>query len=94
MAYLQQLPVLFLNLLEHEGKAFIHIWHKASPFISKRLKEATWIKYSKTYKCFVMHHSNQAIEMMHQHFQGLAKVDTRYLHKPKRLHPAQGTVVL
>jgi len=41
-----------------------------------------------------MHHSNQAIEMTHQHFQGLAKVDTRYLYKPKRLRPAEGTVIL
>ncbi|MFD2065815.1 integrase, partial [Pontibacter silvestris] len=94
MAYLHQLPVLFLNPLEHEGKAFIRIWHKPNPFISRRLKEATWIKYSKTYRCFVMHHSNQPIEMMHQHFQGLAKVDTRYLYKPRRLRPAQGTVIL
>ncbi|WP_241739296.1 tyrosine-type recombinase/integrase [Pontibacter beigongshangensis] len=94
MAYLHQLPVLFLNPLEHAGKAFIRIWHKPNSFISKRLKEAAWIKYSKTYKCFVMHHSNQAIEMMHQHFQGLAKVDTRYLYKPKRLRPALGTVIL
>jgi integrase/recombinase XerD len=94
MAYLHQLPVLFLNPLEHGGKTYIRIWHKPNPFISKRLKEASWIKHSKTYKCFVMHHSPQAIEMTHQHFQGLVKVDTRYLYKPKRLRPAQGAVIL
>jgi integrase/recombinase XerD len=54
----------------------------------KRLKEAGWIRYSKTYKCFVMHHSPQAFEMTHQHFQELVKVDTRYLFKPKQLRPA------
>ncbi len=94
MAYLHQLPVLFLNPLEHAGKAFIRLWHKPNPFISKRLKEAGWIRYSKTYKCFVMHHTSQAIEMTHQHFQGLARVDTRYLYKPKRLRPALGAVIL
>jgi integrase/recombinase XerD len=94
MTYLHQLPILFLNPLDHEGKRFIRIWHKPSPFISKRLKEAGWIRYSRTYKCFVMHHSPQAIEMTHQHFQGLAKVDTRYLYRPKRLRPAQGAVIL
>jgi integrase/recombinase XerD len=94
MAYLYPLPVLFLNPLDHAGKGFIRIWHKPSPFISKRLKEASWIKYSKTYKCFVMHHTSQSVEMTHQHFQGLAKVDTRYLYKPKRLRPTQGTVIL
>jgi integrase/recombinase XerD len=94
MAYLHQIPVLFLNPLEHAGKAFIRIWNKPNPFLSKRLKEASWIRFSKTYKCFVMHHSSQAIEMTHQHFQGLAKVDTRYLYKPKRLRPAQGAVIL
>jgi integrase/recombinase XerD len=94
MAYLHQLPVMFLNPLEHAGKAFIRIWHKPNPFIPKRLKEASWIRYSKTYQCFVMHHTSHAIEMTHQHFQGLAKVDTRYLYKPKRLRPAQGAVIL
>ncbi|WP_242919710.1 tyrosine-type recombinase/integrase [Pontibacter liquoris] len=94
MAYPSQLPVLFLNPLEHAGKAFIRIWHKPNPFISRRLKEAAWVRYSNTYKCFVMHHTSQAIEMTHQHFQGLAKVDARYLYKPKRLRPAQGAVIL
>jgi integrase/recombinase XerD len=50
MAYLHQLPVLFLNPLDHEGKRFIRIWFKPNPFVSKRLKEANWIRYSKTYK--------------------------------------------
>ncbi|PTX18205.1 site-specific recombinase XerD [Pontibacter mucosus] len=94
MAYLHQLPVLFLNPLDHEGKRFIRIWFKPNPFISKRLKEAGWTRYSKTYKCFVMHHTSQAIEMTHQHFQGLAKVDTRYLYRPRRLRPVQGAVIL
>ncbi|WP_415837272.1 phage integrase N-terminal SAM-like domain-containing protein, partial [Pontibacter korlensis] len=94
MAYPAQLPVLFLNPLDHAGKRFIRIWHKPNPFISKRLKEANWIRYSKTYKCFVMQHSPQAIEMTHQHFQGLAKVDARYLYRPKRLRPAEGAVIL
>ena len=94
MAYPASLPVLFLNPLEHGGKKFIRVWFKANPFISKRLREASWIRYSTTYKCFVMHHSLQAIEMTHQHFQGLGRVDTRYLYKPKRLRPAEGAVIL
>ncbi|GHA62375.1 tyrosine-type recombinase/integrase [Pontibacter akesuensis] len=94
MTYPSQLPVLYLNLLEHAGKAFIRVWHKPSPFISRSLKEASWIRYSKTYRCFVMHHTAQAIEMTHQHFQGLARVDTRYLYRPRRLRPAEGAVIL
>ncbi|MBB6612364.1 tyrosine-type recombinase/integrase [Pontibacter sp. Tf4] len=94
MSYPSALPVIYLNPLEHAGKKFIRLWFKPNPFISKRLKEAAWLKFSKTYKCFVMHHTNQAIEMTHQHFQGLAKVDTRYLYKPKRLRPAHGTIIL
>jgi hypothetical protein len=58
MAYTSQLPILFLYPLQHEGKAFIRIWH---------LREASWIRYSKTYKCFAMHHSLQTIEITHQH---------------------------
>ncbi|MHA6250083.1 tyrosine-type recombinase/integrase [Pontibacter sp. CAU 1760] len=94
MSYPNNQPAVYLNALEHEGKPYIRLWFKANPFVFKRLKEASWIKYSKTYKCFVMHNSNQAIEMTHLHFQGLAKVDTRYLYKPKRLRPALGTVIL
>jgi integrase/recombinase XerD len=41
-----------------------------------------------------MHRTAQAIEMTHQHFQGLAKVDTRYLYRPKRLKPAGLVAVL
>ncbi|MDX5437999.1 MAG: integrase, partial [Pontibacter sp.] len=63
MYYTNSHPVIFLNPLEHEGKTFIRIWHKPNPFISKRLKEAAWVKFSKTYKCFVMQHTAQAIEM-------------------------------
>lgn len=80
-------PVLYLNTLEHEGKQFIRLWHKPNPFIVKRLNEASWVKYSKKYKCFVMHHSPQSIENIFGHFQGLAQVNTRYLYRPKRLKP-------
>ncbi len=87
-------PVLYLNSLEHDGKPFIRIWHKPNPFIVKRLKEATWVKYSKTYKCFVMHHSSDSIEKTCGHFQGLADVNTRYLYRPKRLKPSKLIPVL
>ena len=87
-------PVLYLNALEHEGKRYSRIWHKANPFISKRLKEAEWVKYSTTYKCFVMHRSGHCIELLHLHFEGLARVDSRYLARPKRLRPTERVVVL
>ena len=86
--------ILFLNPLEHDGRNYIRLWHKPNPFISKRLKEAAWVKYSKTYKCFVMHHSPQAIEMTYAQFQGLAQVNTRYLYRPKRLKPDKVVPVL
>ncbi|MFC6997933.1 tyrosine-type recombinase/integrase [Rufibacter roseus] len=86
--------VVYLNPLEHEGRQYIRVWHKPNPFIVKRLKEAAWIKYSKTYKCFVMHHTAQAIELTFGHFQNLAQVNTRYLHRPKRLKPSGSTPVL
>ncbi|QCR21115.1 tyrosine-type recombinase/integrase [Pontibacter sp. SGAir0037] len=94
MAYPADYPFVYLNLLEHEGKKYIRLWYKPNPFISRRLKEASWIKQSKTYKCFVMHHTPQAIEMTYNHFQGLAQVNTRYLNRPKRIRPADKTVVL
>ena len=94
MYYTNSHPVIFLNPLEHEGKTFIRIWHKPNPFISKRLKEAAWVKFSKTYKCFVMQHTAQAIEMTYTHFQGLAQVNTRYLYRPKRLKPNKLVPVL
>lgn len=87
-------PVIYLNSLEHEGVKYIRLWHKPNPFIVKRLKEAAWIKYSKTYKCFVMHHRPQSLEMTFAHFQGLAKVSTQYLYRPKRLKPSKLVPVL
>ncbi|RDV10752.1 integrase [Pontibacter diazotrophicus] len=85
---------MYLNALEHEGKRYIRIWHKANPFIGKRLREAAWVKYSKTYKCFVMHRSEHCIELLHLHFEGLARVDSRYLDRPKRLRPDRQTPLL
>ncbi|PRY05352.1 site-specific recombinase XerD [Pontibacter ummariensis] len=87
-------PIVYLNLLEHEDRQFIRLWHKPNPFIVKRLKEAPWMKYSKKYKCFVMHHSPQCIEMTYTHFQGLAQLSTRYLYRPKRLKPDRLVPVL
>lgn len=88
------MPILYLNPLAHGGKDFIRIWHKPNPLMAKRLKEANWVKYSKTYKCFVMHRCNQAIEKLGLHFQGLANVNSRYLHRPKRLKPRGVTPIL
>ena len=88
------LPALYLNALEHQSKQFIKLWFKPDLRISRKLKEASWIKYSKTYKCFVTYRSSQTIEQLHQHFSGIAQVNTIYLDRPKRLRPAQGTVVL
>jgi site-specific recombinase XerD len=90
----QLLPSLYLNLLEHDSRKFIKLWFKPDHRISLRLKQAEWIKYSKTYKCFVTHSSSQTIEQLHQHFNGVAAVNTTYLNRPKRLRPAEGTVVL
>lgn len=86
--------VIYLNLLEHGDKRYIRLWHKPNPFISKRLKEAAWVKYSKTYRCFVMHHTPQDIERTYTHFQGLAQVNSRYLYRPKRLRPDRQTPLL
>lgn len=85
---------VFLNLLEHNGEKYIRLWHRPNPFISSKLKEAAWIKFSQTYKCYVMHHTPQTIERTYSLFSGLAKVSTRYLHRPKRLKPAKHTPVL
>ncbi|RNI25038.1 integrase [Rufibacter latericius] len=84
---------MYLNPLEHEGKPFIRIWHIPDQRISKRLKECGAARYSKTYRCYVAHRTPQAIERLHQAFQGIALVNTRYLNRPKRLRPDLGAVV-
>ncbi|WP_246853837.1 tyrosine-type recombinase/integrase [Rufibacter aurantiacus] len=87
------IPVLYLNPLEHGGKQFIRLWHKPDKRISRRLKETGVARYSKTYKCYVAHRTQHTIERLHQTFQGIAQVDTRYLNRPRRLRPDLGTVV-
>ncbi len=84
---------LYLNPLEHGGKQFIRIWHRPDRRISRRLRESGAAKYSKTYKCYVTHRTPQAIERLHQAFQGVALVDTRYLNRPRRLRPDLGATV-
>ncbi|KAA3438856.1 tyrosine-type recombinase/integrase [Rufibacter hautae] len=84
---------MYLNPLEHAGKPFIRIWHKPNPRISRRLKECGAAKYSKTYKCYVAQRTPQTVERLHQAFQGIALVDTRYLNRPRRLRPDLGATV-
>jgi integrase/recombinase XerD len=87
------LPVLYLNRLEHQGKIFIKCWYKPHPAISQRLKAASWIKFSQTYQCYLMPQTPQALEQTLSHFTGIATVNTRYLHRPQRLRPPEGTVI-
>ncbi|HEY4651866.1 MAG TPA: tyrosine-type recombinase/integrase [Pontibacter sp.] len=94
MSYTASYHEIYLNTLEHERKKYIKLWYKPNPFITRKLNEATWIRYSKTYKCYMMHHLPQTIEMTYTHFQGLAKVNTRYLNRPKRLKPDRFVPVL
>ncbi|WP_205503989.1 tyrosine-type recombinase/integrase [Rufibacter psychrotolerans] len=89
-----QLPVLYLNPLEHEGKSYIRLWYKAHPGISKKLKTLSLVKYSKTYRCYVMHQRPEAIARLQQQLEGIAYVSSRFLHPPKRLRPGKGTTVL
>ena len=88
------LPALYLNPLHHQGKTFIKCWHKPHPLLQQKLKAAPWMKYSQTYKCFVMPHSSQAIAQTQHYFTGIATVSTRYLYRPQRLQPAAGTTIL
>ncbi|RAU83009.1 tyrosine-type recombinase/integrase [Pontibacter arcticus] len=87
-------PIVYLNTLDHEGRKYIRIWYKTDNRISSRLKGCAFVKYSATYKCYVTHKTEQSIELLHQAFQGMAIVDTRYLDRPKRLRPAENTPVL
>ena len=88
------LPVLYLNPLVHQGKTFIKCWHKPSRVISQLLKTAPWIKFSQTYKCYVMAHTAQVLQQTHSHFTGIATVNTRYLCRPPRLRPPEGASIL
>jgi len=87
------LPVLYLNPLEHQGKTYIKFWYKPHPFLTQKLKAAAWIKYSQTYKCYVMPYSPGAVAHTYSYFAGLATVNTRYLYRPKRLRPAEGVTI-
>ncbi len=46
-------PTLYLNTLLHAGKPLLKYWHRPNPLLRQRLQEAPWVKYSKTYGCFV-----------------------------------------
>jgi len=89
-----QPPVVYLNPLAHQEKTFIKFWYKPNALISIKLKSAGWIKYSQTYKCYVMAHSAQALEKTYAHFGDAIAINTHYLHRSKRLKPISGVRVL
>ena len=84
---------MFLNPLEHAGKTHIKLWNKPNRQISEKLKTAAGVKFSKTYKCYVMAHTEQQVALLQQHLEGIARVNTQYLNRPKRLRSAK-TVTL
>ncbi|MDX5347284.1 MAG: phage integrase N-terminal SAM-like domain-containing protein, partial [Hymenobacteraceae bacterium] len=88
-----QKPVVFLNTLEHEGKVFVKLWHKPDRHISQKLKQTDGVKFSKTYKCYVMHKTEQQVALLQQQLEGVAQVSTLYLNRPKRLRPLKQTAV-
>jgi integrase/recombinase XerD len=85
-------PVLYLNLLEHEGKTFIKFYYKTNPQISKKLRECEWVKYSWQYRCYLTHFSNDKLLMIKESFSDQAVNDTRYLRR-KSQAPAGRTVI-
>jgi len=93
MAYQQQ-PTLYLNPLAHEGKTFIKFYYKADNLINQKLKSADWIKYSQTYKCYVMAHSDHSLAKTYRHFGSEVRINTQYLNRPQRLRPTTGASIL
>ena len=80
---------VFLNPLEHAGKTFIKLWNKPNRQISEKLKAAAGVKFSKTCKCYVMARTDQQVALLQQYLEGIARVNTQYLNRPKRLRPAK-----
>ncbi|MFC5272317.1 tyrosine-type recombinase/integrase [Adhaeribacter terreus] len=101
MGFLQSKPApwyyfentVFLNPLEHAGKTYIKLWNKPNRQISDKLKAAAGVKFSKTYKCYVMARSEQQVALLQQHLEGIARINTQYLNRPNRLRPTK-TVTL
>jgi integrase/recombinase XerD len=85
---------IYLNTLVHGNKKYIRLWYKPNALVTKHLQEGTWLKFSTTYKCFVMHHTPQAIEQTFQHFEGLAHVNTWYLNRAPTMRPPAVSPVL
>ena len=90
----QQQPTIYLNLLPHEGKTFIKFYYKADNLINQKLKSADWIKYSQTYKCYVMAHSDHSLAKTYRHFGSEVRINTHYLNRPPRLRPTNGATIL
>ncbi|MBK0403715.1 tyrosine-type recombinase/integrase [Adhaeribacter sp. BT258] len=89
MYFKQTGAVVYLNTLEHQGKFYIKLWHKPDQKITQKLKQADGVKFSKTYKCFVMSRNEQQIALLQQHLEGVAVVNMLYLNRPKRLRPSK-----
>jgi integrase/recombinase XerD len=85
-------PVLYLNLLEHDGQSFIKFYYKSNPHISKKLEQAEWIQYSHQYHCFVTPFSQDKLLLIKELLSDHAVLDTRYLQR-KSQAPAGRTVI-
>lgn len=81
-------PVIYLNLLEDEGKPFVKFCYKSNARITGKLKQADWIKYSQQYSCFLTAFTNENLARIQGLLEDLAHINTRYLHrKPTKAPP-------
>lgn len=87
------LPVIYLNLLEHQGQRFIKFCYKHNARISEKLKQAEWIHYSRQYSCFLTHFTNENLALIQILLGDLARINARYLHGKPTQAPVQKTVI-
>jgi site-specific recombinase XerD len=85
-------PVLYLNLLEHEGQSFIKFYYKTNPQISKKLQELEWIAYSQQQHCYLTPFNDEKLLLIKESLSDQAVIDTRYLRR-KSQSPAGKTVI-
>jgi len=87
------LPILYLNLLEHQGKSFIKFYFKKDFGLHQQLKQMAGVKYSQQYQCFVTHYNPEKLLHIQQALGHQAVIDTRYLHSRKSKAPATTTLI-
>jgi site-specific recombinase XerD len=77
--------IIYLNLTKFNNQEFIRLLYKADNRVSDIIKKNDWIQFNSGLKSYCVKYSQQNLNIIKDLFDGIAKINTYYLHARPQL---------